>query len=179
MTLSACETGITDICGGAEEYVGLLGWFYAMGVPVWSAACGQYRIYPQRFDRAVLSQSFESGMNFQRRCKKLKPARQLKAPEVVDYAETCYRQSKPAQQAELFKWKNYYRYCRERSHREKSLGTSLLPGSVHGERDVALTKPAKNTPSRQPAKPVRENDIIPFAVIQKWWLSTLTECAAA
>ena len=35
--------------------------------------------------------------------------RRLEALEVADYAETCYRQSKPAQQAELLKWRNYYR----------------------------------------------------------------------
>ncbi len=46
VTLSACETGISDVLqGSAEEYVGLPAGFLLAGVPAWSVACGPCLIF--------------------------------------------------------------------------------------------------------------------------------------
>lgn len=113
VTLSACETGISDIFqGSAEEYVGLPAGFMLAGVPcvvssLWAVPDISTALLMERFYRNHL----EGEMDFPVALQEAQAwVRQLKAPEVMEYAENCYQQSKPAQQAELFKYIRHYRY---------------------------------------------------------------------
>jgi len=115
-TFSACETGITDVFrGSAEEYVGLPAGFMLAGVPcvvssLWSVPDMSTALLMERFYRNHL----KGGIDFSAALQKAQVwVRRLEALEVAEYAETCYRQSKPAQQAELLKWRNHYRYQAE------------------------------------------------------------------
>ncbi len=108
--------GITNIRQGrAEEYVGLPAGFMLAGVPcvvssLWSVPDISTALLMERFYRNHL----KSGMDLPAALQEAQGwVRRLEAREVMEYAETCYRQSKPAQQAELFKWRNHYRYQAE------------------------------------------------------------------
>jgi len=116
MALSACEAGITDILeGSAEEYVGLPAGFMLAGVPcvvssLWSVPELSTALLMERFYRNHL----EGEMDFPAALQEAQAwVRRLEAREVVEYAEACYRQSKPAQQAELLKYMRHYRHLAE------------------------------------------------------------------
>jgi CHAT domain-containing protein len=116
VTLSACETGITDVFrGSAEEYVGLPAGFMLAGVPcvvssLWSVPDISTALLMERFYRNHLKGEMDFSIALQ---EAQAWVRRLEAREVAEYAETCYRQSKPAQQAELLKYIRHYHYQAE------------------------------------------------------------------
>ena len=116
MALSACETGITDIFqGSAEEYVGLPAGFMLAGVPcvvssLWSVPDISTALLMERFYRNHL----EGEMDFSAALQEAQGwVRRLESRQVAEYAESCYQQSRVAQQAELLGWAKHYRYQAE------------------------------------------------------------------
>ena len=113
VTLSACETGISDVMkGSAEEYVGIPAGFLLVGVPcvvssLWevpdlSTALLMERLYRNHLlgkkDVAAALREAELWL------------RELKVEEVAQYAERWYRRK---QGAELFRLMRYYRHQAE------------------------------------------------------------------
>jgi CHAT domain-containing protein len=113
VTLSACETGISDVFGNsAEEYVGLSAGFLLAGVPcvvssLWavpelSTALLMERFYQyHRQDRMDIAAALRAAQAW---------VRGLSIDKVVTYAEQAYRQAEPAYQARLLAYWRRYRY---------------------------------------------------------------------
>ena len=116
VTLSACETGITDVLqGGAEEYVGVPAGFLLAGVPcvvssLWAVPDLSTTLLMERFYRNHLSK----GMDFAAALREAQLwVRELKVGEVAQYAEQWYRQSQGKEKSKLLKYKRHYRYLAE------------------------------------------------------------------
>ena len=113
VTLSACETGITDVMrGSAEEYVGIPAGFLLAGAPcvvssLWSVSDLSTALLMEQFYRSHLN----SGMEFAAALREAQAwVRGLGVGEVVQYAEQCYRQSQRREKKELFRYVLYYRH---------------------------------------------------------------------
>lgn len=111
VTLSACETGISDIMrGSAEEYVGIPAGFLMAGVPcvvstLWAVPDISTALLMERFYRNHLS----GGMDFAAALREAQLwIRRLSAEEVAQYAEQCYRVAKQKEKVELFRLMRYY-----------------------------------------------------------------------
>jgi CHAT domain-containing protein len=113
VTLSACETGISDVFqGSAEEYVGLPAGFLLAGVPcvvssLWSVPDLSTALLMERFYQLHRQERLEA-------CAALRAAqawvRQLSIGEVAAYAEQVYRRAEPAYQPTLLTYWQRYRY---------------------------------------------------------------------
>jgi CHAT domain-containing protein len=97
VTLSACETGITDIVkGSADEFVGLPAGFMLAGVPcvvssLWSVPEISTAILMERF----YCNHIVEGMDIPHALQKTQLyVRDLTAKQVVDYVEKCYHSGK-------------------------------------------------------------------------------------
>jgi CHAT domain-containing protein/tetratricopeptide (TPR) repeat protein len=112
VTLSACETGISDVMkGNAEEYVGIPAGFMAAGVPcvissLWSVPDLSTALLMERFYRNHLNRR----MDFTYALREAQLwVRELSIEEVAQYAEQCYQQARQDEQAQLYKQMRYYR----------------------------------------------------------------------
>jgi CHAT domain-containing protein len=120
VTLSACETGITDILrGSAEEYVGIPAGFLLAGAPcvvssLWfvsdlSTALLMERVYRNHLvDTMDFAAALQGAQGW---------VRELSIGEVAAYAAQCYRQStqKEEEKKELLRFTLHYRYLAERN----------------------------------------------------------------
>ncbi len=108
VTLSVCETGISDVMkGSAEEYVGIPAGFLLAGVPcvvssLWAVPDLSTALLIERFYRNHLigKKDFAAALGEAQVW-----MRELTVEEVAQYAERWYRQK---QEAELFKLMRYY-----------------------------------------------------------------------
>ena len=112
VTLSACETGITDVLrGSAEEYVGIPAGFLMAGVPcvvssLWAVPDLSTAMLMERF----YSNHLKGSMEFAAALREAQIwVRNLQILEVVQYAERCYQQARQDEQAELYRQMRYYR----------------------------------------------------------------------
>jgi CHAT domain-containing protein/tetratricopeptide (TPR) repeat protein len=117
VTLSACETGITDVMkGSAEEYMGIPAGFLLAGVPcvissLWSVPDLSTALLMERFYRNHLT----CGMDLAEALREAqKWLRELSIGEVAQYAKHWYRQARWKEKAELFRCMRYYRHQAER-----------------------------------------------------------------
>ncbi len=113
VTLSACETGMSDVIhGSAEEYVGISAGFLLAGVPcivasLWAVPELSTAMLMERFYQSHLSR----GMSFAAALREAQAwVRELRIGEVVAYIERCYEQSPPAKKTEYFRYMRYYRH---------------------------------------------------------------------
>jgi len=120
VTLSACETGITDILrGSAEEYVGIPAGFLLAGAPcvvssLWSVSDLSTALLMERFYRNHLVDKMDFAAALQ---EAQVWVRELNIGEVAAYAAQCYRQStqKEEEKKELLRYTLHYRYLAERN----------------------------------------------------------------
>jgi CHAT domain-containing protein/tetratricopeptide (TPR) repeat protein len=112
VTLSACETGISDVLrGSAEEYVGIPAGFLLAGVPcvvssLWSVPDLSTALLMERF----YSNHLKSGMDFAAALRKAQLwVRNLQIGEVAQYAERCYLEAQEDEKAELYRLMRSYR----------------------------------------------------------------------
>ena len=120
VTLSACETGITDVLrGSAEEYVGIPAGFLLAGVPcvvssLWAVPDLSTALLMERFYRNHLN----GRMTFAAALREAQVwVRDLEAGKVAEYAAQCYRRSlqKGEEKKELLRYMRYYRYLAEQN----------------------------------------------------------------
>ena len=111
VTLSACETGISDVIqGSAEEYVGIPAGFLLAGVPcvvssLWAVPDLSTALLMERFYRNHL----RKGMAFAAALREAQVwVRKLGIGEVVKYAEQYYQQVRQKDKMELYKIMRYY-----------------------------------------------------------------------
>jgi CHAT domain-containing protein len=97
VTLSACETGITDVLqGSADEFVGLPAGFIIAGIPcvvssLWSVPDISTALLMERF----YSNHIVGGMDIPMALQDAQLwVRDLSSKQVMDYVEKCYRSSK-------------------------------------------------------------------------------------
>lgn len=118
VTLSACETGVSDVLrGSAQEYVGIPAGFMLAGVPcvvssLWSVQDLSTALLMERFYRNHLVDS----MNFAVALQEAQVwVRELRIGEVAAYAAQCYRQSaqKEEEKKELLRYTRHYQYLAE------------------------------------------------------------------
>jgi CHAT domain-containing protein/tetratricopeptide (TPR) repeat protein len=117
VTLSACETGISDILrrGHAEEYVGIPAGFMLAGVPcvvasLWAVPELSTAILMERFYQNHLSR----GMNFVAALHEAQTwVRELSIEDVAQYAERAYRESPKEDTVQLFRYMRHYHYLAE------------------------------------------------------------------
>ena len=117
VTLSACETGITDVVQGSpEEYVGLPAGFLLAGVPcvvssLWAVPDLSTALLMERFYRNHL----KGGMDFAASLREAQVwVRELDVGEVAQYAEQWYRQPNGRKTRELFTWMRHYQLLAQR-----------------------------------------------------------------
>ena len=117
VTLSACETGITEATTlRADEYVGLPAGFMLAGAPcvvssLWSVPDLSTALLMERFYRNHLS----GRMDFAAALHEAQLwVRDASVKEVAEYAEKCYRQSKGANKVELLKYMKHYQHLAEK-----------------------------------------------------------------
>jgi len=118
VTLSACETGISDVLqGSAEEYVGIPAGFLLAGVPcvvssLWAVLDLSTALLMERFYRNHLNGKMAIAAA-------LREAqvwvRDLEAGKVAEYAVQWYRQSHWRAKIRLFNSRRYYRYLAEQN----------------------------------------------------------------
>jgi CHAT domain-containing protein len=118
VTLSACETGISDILkGSAEEYIGVPAGFLVAGVPcvvssLWEVPDLSTSLLMERFYRNHLSE----GMDIAAALREAQVwVRELDVGEVAQYTEQWYRQAHQKENAELFRVMRYYRHQAEQA----------------------------------------------------------------
>jgi CHAT domain-containing protein len=116
VTLSACETGLTDVTkGSAEEYVGLPAGFLLAGVPcvmcsLWAVPDFSTALLMERFYRNYV----KSDMTIEAALHEAQLwVRELSIQNVADYAEQAYQKAPSRNKVELFKYARYYRYLAE------------------------------------------------------------------
>ncbi len=113
VTLSACETGMTDISQSPDEYIGLPAGFLQAGAPtvlstLWAVADLSTALLMERFYRNHLDGKMDLAAALREAQLWL---RDLPVKEVARYADQCYRQSKRTKDAkELLKFKKHYDY---------------------------------------------------------------------
>jgi len=112
VTLSACETGITDVLrGSAEEYVGIPAGFLLAGVPcvvssLWAVPDLSTALLMERF----YSNHLKGGMEFAVALREAQVwVRNLQIGEVAQYAEQCYQQARQGEKRELYVLMRSYR----------------------------------------------------------------------
>ena len=117
VTLSACETGISDvIMGSPNEYVGVPAGFLVAGVPcvvcsLWAVPNLSTALLMERFYRNHLTH----GMDFVAAlCEAQVWIRKLKVGEVAAYSEQWYQQSTWEEKRSLLHYMRYYRYISEK-----------------------------------------------------------------
>ena len=118
VTLSACETGISDVLqGSAEEYVGIPAGFLLAGVPcvvssLWAVPDLSTALLMERFYRNHLVEKMDFAAALQETQGWI---RKLSIGEVAAYAAQCYRQSsqKEEEKKELLRFALHYRYLAE------------------------------------------------------------------
>ncbi len=117
VTLSACETGITDVVqGSTEEYVSIPASFLLAGVP---CVVSSLWAVPDNIATALLMERFycnhlQGGMDIGAALREAQLwVRDLSVGKVAQYAEKYYRQSRWKDQAELFRLMRYYHYQAE------------------------------------------------------------------
>jgi CHAT domain-containing protein len=94
VTLSACETGITDIVkGSADEFVGLPAGFMLAGVPcvvssLWSVPDISTAILMERFYSNHFAKEMDIPLALQ---DAQRWVRDLTSNQIADYIEECYR----------------------------------------------------------------------------------------
>ncbi len=116
VTLSACETGITDVLGdNAEEYVGIPSGFLLAGVPcvvcsLWAVPDLSTALLMERFYRNHLKRRMGLAAAL-RDAQWL--VRTLEIGAVAEYAEHCYQQAQQREKAALFQLMRYYRHLAE------------------------------------------------------------------
>ena len=122
VTLSACETGMTDIIKGSpEEYVGLPAGFMLAGVPcvvasLWAVPDISTALLMERF----YHNHRKGGMDFVTALHEAqKWVRELPIGEVAKYAEKCLRQAKRKDQAQLLIHKNHYAHRAQQNPNER------------------------------------------------------------
>src|SRR5947209_13512894 len=112
VTLSACETGITDVIGGsAEEYVGVPAGFLLAGVPcvissLWAVPDLSTALLMEQFYHNHL----RGGMDFAAALREAQVwLRLVTVEEVAQYAEQQYQRSQQREKIALFRPLRYYR----------------------------------------------------------------------
>jgi CHAT domain-containing protein/tetratricopeptide (TPR) repeat protein len=120
VTLSACETGISDVLrGSAEEYVGVPAGFLLAGVPcvvssLWAVPDLSTALLMEKFYRNCL----KGGMQFDTALREAQVwVRDLGAETIAEYAEQFYRQptQKEEEKKELLRYMRHYRYLAKRN----------------------------------------------------------------
>ena len=120
VTLSACETGVSDVLrGSAEEYVGIPAGFLLAGVPcvvssLWAVPDLSTALLMERFYHNHLN----SGMGFAAALREAQVwVRDLEARKVAEYAAQCYQQyaQKEEEKKELLKYTLHYRHMAEQN----------------------------------------------------------------
>lgn len=118
VTLSACETGLTDVLkGSAEEYVGLPAGFMLAGVPcvvssLWAVPDLSTALLMERF----YGNHLEGGMNFAAALHEAQSwVREVGIGEVAEYAEKCYKKSERGDKGKLLTYMMHYRYLAEKN----------------------------------------------------------------
>jgi CHAT domain-containing protein/tetratricopeptide (TPR) repeat protein len=112
VTLSACETGITDVLQGvAEEYVGIPAGFLLAGVPcvvssLWAVPDLSTAMLMERFYRNHLNKGMDVAAALQ---EAQLWVRELRVGEVAQYAEQRYQQAQQEGQTKLYSVLRYYR----------------------------------------------------------------------
>lgn len=113
VTLSACETGLTDVIkGSAEEYVGLPAGFLLAGVPcvvssLWVVQDLSTSLVMERFynnhlkGKMAIATALREAQLW---------VRELPIEAVADYAEQAYQQAPRQYKAKLLKYARHYRY---------------------------------------------------------------------
>ncbi|HET9999378.1 MAG TPA: CHAT domain-containing tetratricopeptide repeat protein [Ktedonobacteraceae bacterium] len=118
VTLSACETGITDILQGSPaEYVGIPAGFLLAGAPcvvssLWSVSDLSTALLMERFYRQHLVEKMDIAAALQEAQLWL---RELSIRDVAAYAERCYRQSTLRGKDELFMQASAYQSLAEQN----------------------------------------------------------------
>ncbi|MCL4299210.1 MAG: CHAT domain-containing protein [Anaerolineae bacterium] len=116
VTLSACETGMTDISQSPDEYIGLPAGFLQAGAPtvlstLWAVADLSTALLMERFYRNHLDGKMDLAAALREAQLWL---RDLPVKEVAEYADQCYRQSKGTKgEATLLRFKQHYDYLAE------------------------------------------------------------------
>jgi CHAT domain-containing protein len=112
VTLSACETGLTDVLqGSSEEYVGIPAGFLLAGVPcvvssLWAVPDLSTALLMERFYRNHL----KDGLDVAAALREAQVwVRNLAIGEVAQYAEWCYQQAREDEQAKLYILMRSYR----------------------------------------------------------------------
>jgi CHAT domain-containing protein len=111
VTLSACETGISDIFqGSAEEYVGLPAGFLLAGVPcvvssLWEVPDESTALLMERFYQLHRRDGLEVAAAL---CAAQSWVRQLSIGEVATYAEQVYRKAPRDYEPTLLRYRNHY-----------------------------------------------------------------------
>lgn len=118
VTLSACETGISDILQGRpEEYVGIPAGFMLAGAPcivasLWAVPELSTAMLMERFYQNHLRR----GMSFAAALREAQTwVRELSIEDVAQYAERAYHQSRKEDTSELFRHMRHYRYLAQQN----------------------------------------------------------------
>ena len=118
VTLSACETGISDVLlGSAEEYVGIPAGFLLAGVPcvvssLWAVPDLSTTLLMERF----YSNHLKNGMDFAAALQEAQGwVRELGVAEMADYAKLCYQQSRQKDRRMLFRLMRNYRHLADQN----------------------------------------------------------------
>ncbi len=113
VTLSACETGISDVLrGSAEEYVGIPAGFLLAGVPcvissLWAVPDLSTALLMERFYHNHLN----GGMEFAAALREAQVwVRDLEARKVAEYAAQWYQQSHSKEQTRLYTYMRRYQH---------------------------------------------------------------------
>ena len=111
VTLSACETGITDVLrGSAEEYVGIPAGFLLAGVPcvvssLWAVPDLSTALLMEQFYRNHLN----GAMEFAAALREAQVwVRDLEVGKVAEYAAQWYRRSHPKEQTQIDTYMHHY-----------------------------------------------------------------------
>ena len=120
VTLSACETGISDVLrGSAEEYVGIPAGFLLAGAPcvvssLWAVPDLSTALLMERFYRNHLVDTMDFAAALQ---EAQGWVRELSIWDVAAYAAQCYQQStqKEEEKKELLRFTLHYRYLAEQN----------------------------------------------------------------
>jgi CHAT domain-containing protein len=136
VTLSACETGITDILNGsADEFVGLPASFMLVGVPcvvssLWSVPDISTAILMKRFYSNHIAEEMDILLALQ---DAQLLVRDLTSVQVADYVERCYRSGEWKEKSKelIEQYREHYLEMAKKISRREAFPTSILLGSFH------------------------------------------------